>query len=176
MPWSWSILGDLFGDLFSAGCLREAHPCGHVRSLLVYAIRDSTNAPSRSAGESVVDTLRRGVVLVPYSEFGKTTPNSSSASSTTPRESIRFRFRSDPDRLLDAFFFSGRLRNTPSRGRVVKISNTPSFYYSCRVRIWIIWWWGDVNLTSATLSAILGGPSETISSSSHRLILRFLAY
>lgn len=93
-----------------------------------------------------------------------------------PERSIRFRFRSDPDRLLDAFFFSGRLRNTPSRGRVVKISNTPSFYYSCRVRIWIIWWWGDVNLTSATLSAILGGPSETISSSSHRLMLRFLAY
>lgn len=75
-----------FGDIFSAGCLREAHPCGHVRSLLVYAIRDSTNAPVVISGrESVVDTLRRGVV-VPYSEFGKTTPNSSSASSTTPRE------------------------------------------------------------------------------------------
>lgn len=110
-------------------------------------------------------------------EFGKTTPNSSSASSIQhPERSIRFRFRSDPDRLLDAFFFSGRLRNTPSRGRVVKISNTPSFYYSCRVRIWIIWWWGDVNLTSATLSAILGAQAKQKSSSSHRLILRFLAY
>lgn len=116
--------------------------------------------PSLSAGESVVDTLRRGVV-VPYSEFGKTTPNSSSASSIQHPES-RFDSDSDPTQtdFWTPFFFSGRLRNTPSRGRVVKISNTPSFYYSCRVRIWIIWWWGDVNLTSATLSAIRGGQAK----------------
>lgn len=124
-----------------------------------------------------VDTLRRSVVVVPYSEFGKTTPNSSSASSIQhPERSIRFRFRSDPDRLLDALslFWKAAEHSKPgSRGQIIKHA---IIYYSCRVRIWIIWWWGDVNLTSATLSAILGGPSETISSSSHRLILRFLAY
>jgi len=79
-------------------------------------------SPSLSAGESVVDTLRR-VVVVPYSEFGKTTPNSSSASSTTPRESIRFRFRSDPDRLLDALFLfwkAAEHSKPGSRGQIIK--------------------------------------------------------
>lgn len=166
MPWSWSILGDLFGDLFSAGCLR-----GPWRACWCYTGPNPRLDQRRKL-------IHYDVVSSSHTlEFGKTTPNSSSASNTTPREvdSIPIPIRPRPTSGRP-FFFSGRLRNTPSRGRVVKISNTPSCYYSCRVRIWIIWWWGDVNLTSATLSAILGGPSETISSSSHRLILRFLAY
>lgn len=94
MSWSWSILGDLLATFFLlAVCLRG--PCESL--LVLYGAE-----PTPWSAEKV-DTLRRGVV-VPYSEFGKTTPNSSSASSTTRRESIRFRFRSDPDRLLDALF------------------------------------------------------------------------
>lgn len=96
-----------------------------MRSLLGYAIRDSTNAPVVISGrESVVDTLRRGIV-VPYSEFGKTTPNSSSASSTTPRDqrvdSIPIPIRPRPTSGRLFLFWKAAEHSKPgSRGQIFK--------------------------------------------------------